>query len=88
MGVCIIGVLGNHRINHRIIEFLSLEGTLEIIQLQPPCCGLAAPHQVRLPKAPSNLALNASKDATPTPSLDTELYCEKTVKGFYVSVHV
>jgi len=32
MGVCIIGVLGNHRINHRIIELLRLEKTLKIIE--------------------------------------------------------
>jgi len=27
-----------------------------------PCHGLAAPHQLRLPRAPSNLALSTSRD--------------------------
>ena len=32
----------------------------------PPAVGRAAPHQLRLPKAPSNLALNVSRDGAPT----------------------
>ena len=51
-----------------MIEWLKLEGNLEIIQLQPPAMG-AAPHQLRLPRAPSNLALSASRDGAPTASL-------------------
>ena len=30
-----------------------------------PCCGRAAPHQLRQPRAPSNLALSASRDGAP-----------------------
>jgi len=33
------------------------------------CHGRAAPHQLRLLRAPSNLALNASRDVTPTSAL-------------------
>ena len=49
----------------RIIEWLRLEGTLKITQFQPPAMGRAAPHQLRLPRAPSNLALSASRDGAP-----------------------
>jgi len=42
------------------------EGTLKIAHFQPLCHGLAAPHQLRLPRAPSNLALSISKDEAPT----------------------
>ena len=38
-----------------IIEWLRLEGTLKIIQFQPSAMGRAATHQIRLPRAPSNL---------------------------------
>jgi len=31
-------------------------------QLQPSAMGRAAPHQLRLPRAPSNLALSASRN--------------------------
>jgi len=52
---------------HRIIEWLRLEGTLKIIKLQSPFpwAGLP-PHQIRLPRAPSSLALNSSRDGAPT----------------------
>ena len=38
-----------------------------------PTMGRAAPHQLRLPRAPSNLALNASRDGAPTDSLGSPL---------------
>jgi len=43
------------------MEWLRLGGTLKI-KLQPPRHGRLSPHQIKLPKAPSNLALNASRD--------------------------
>ena len=47
--------------NHRIIEWLRLEGTLKFIQFQPlPWQG--CPHQLRLPRAPSNPALSTFRD--------------------------
>ena len=46
--------------SQRITEQLRLEGTLKVISFQPPAVGTA--HQLRLPRAPSNPALN-------TPSL-------------------
>jgi len=52
--------------NHRITEWLRLEDNLKIIQLQPHCCGLVAPHQTRLPRAPFNLALRDCRDGAPT----------------------
>ena len=33
--------------NHRIIEWLGLEGTPRIIKFQPPCCGRATNLQIR-----------------------------------------
>jgi len=41
-----------------------LEGALKIVQFQTAAMGRAAPHQLRLPRAPSNLNLNASRDGT------------------------
>jgi len=40
------------------IEWFVLEETLKPTQLQPPAMGRAAPHQLRIPRAPSNLALS------------------------------
>ena len=51
------------------IEWLRLEGTLKPIQFQPPAVGRAATQQLRLPRAPSNLALSTSRGGTPTASL-------------------
>jgi len=43
-----------------------VEGTLRFTELQPPAVGRAAPHQLRLPRAPSsNLALSTSRDGAP-----------------------
>ena len=50
-------------------ETFRLEGTLKPAQLQPPAMGRAAPQQLGLPRVPSNLALSASRDGTPTASL-------------------
>jgi len=54
---------------HRITEWLELEGTLKLIQFQPPAVGRAGPRQLRLPRAPSNLALNSSRGGASTASL-------------------
>jgi len=54
-----------------MIEWLKLEGNLEIIQLQPPAMGTAATHQLRLPRTPPNPALSASRDGAPTASLSS-----------------
>lgn len=34
---------------HKIIQRLKLEGTFKVMQFQPHCRGLGAPHQLRLP---------------------------------------
>ena len=44
--------------NHKSTEWLGLEGTLKSTQFQPPVMGRAATQQLRLPRAPCNLALN------------------------------
>ena len=54
---------------HRITEWLELEGTLKLIQFQLPATGRAATHQLRLPRAPSSLALNTSRNGAFTASL-------------------
>jgi len=42
----------NHRINHRFVEWLGWEEASMPIQTSPPAMGRAAPHQLRLPRAP------------------------------------
>ena len=59
---------------HRTIEWLWLEGSLEITELQTPCHGLIATHQFRLSRAPSILALNTSRDGAST-SQDSLCQC-------------
>jgi len=44
---------------------LELEGTLKPTQFQLPAVGSVAPHQLRLLRAPSSLALNTSRDGAP-----------------------
>jgi len=39
---------------------------LEAHPVPTPCHGLVATHQIRLPRAPSNLALKASRDGAST----------------------
>ena len=51
---------------HEIIEWLRLEKVLKTIWFQPLATGRVANHQVRLPRAPSKLVLNASRDGAPT----------------------
>ena len=56
-------------LNHRTIEWLGLEGTLKTIQFQSLAVSRTATHQLRLPRAPSNLALTTSRDGAHTASL-------------------
>ena len=67
------GVVGSHRTgcsgfspdwregNHRS-ERLRPEGALKITQPRPAATGRVASHQLRLPRAPPNLALDASSE--------------------------
>ena len=48
---------------HRMV---SIEGDLANHPVPTPCHGLGAPHQLRLPRIPSNLDLNTSRDGAPT----------------------
>ena len=41
---------------------------LKVRPVPTPCCGLAAPHEIRLPRAPSNPALRASSNGISTAS--------------------
>ena len=52
--------------SHGIIERLGLEGTLNIIQSQPPAMGRVTTHQLTLCRAPSNPALSTPRDGAPT----------------------
>jgi len=49
-----------------------------------PCGGLGATHQLRLPRAPSNLALRTSRDGAPQAFLDSLCQCltALSVKNF------
>jgi len=47
--------------NNRITEWVRLETNLKSIQFQPQAMGRVAIHQIRLPMAPSNLALSTSR---------------------------
>ena len=49
-----------------------------------PAMGRAAPHQLRLPRAPSNLALSASRDGAPQ-LLSPQPHCPLS-KGFPTDV--
>jgi len=57
----------NHITNHnyRIKDSFGLGGILKPTQPQPCAMGRAAPHQLGLPRAPSNLALSTSRDGAP-----------------------
>ena len=52
------GIPVNSQSYHRNTEWLGFKETLQPTQLQPCAVGRAAPHQLRLPRAPSNLALS------------------------------
>jgi len=47
-----------------------LEGILKMIQFQPPCHGLVAPHHLRLLEVQPSLALGTSRDGAPIAYLD------------------
>jgi len=63
---------------HRVIEWPGLEGTSRIMKLQPPHHRqghqLHISDQPRLPRAPSNLALNTSRDGQGIHSLSGQLF--------------
>mgnify|MGYP001853303131 FL=1 len=50
-------------------EWFELEGILKTIQCQSPAMGMVTTHQIRLSWAPSDMALNASRDGASTASL-------------------
>jgi len=65
--------------NHGMTEWLRLEeGILKIIHFQASAVGSAAAHWIRLPSAPSKLALSASRDGVPTASLGNVFQCVTT----------
>ena len=63
---------------HRVIEQLRMQGTLKLIQFQTPATIKVATHQLRLPRAPSSLALIPSRDGAPTASLGNLFQCFTT----------
>ena len=48
-----------------VTEWFGLGATVKPSQFHSPAVGRAAPHQLRLPRAPSNLPLSASRDGAP-----------------------
>jgi len=54
---------------------LGLEGTLKTTQFQPLALGMAATHQLRLPRTPSSPALNAYRGGASTASLGSLCQC-------------
>ena len=70
---------------HRITEKFVLAGTLKITQFKPPDVDRVASHEIRLHRAPSNPALNASKDGVPKASLGNLCHCLTTLENFLTS---
>lgn len=68
-----------------ITEWFGLERTLRIIQFQLPMVGRGTFHYTRLPKAPSNLALNVSKKGAFPTSIGKLFWglITLTVKNFF-----
>jgi len=66
-----------------IIEWFWMEGTLRTIEFQTPSLGSDVPQQLRLPRAPSNMALNTPSDGASTASLHTLCQC-LTGKNFFL----
>jgi len=54
--------VGKAAIQLAFIEWLGFERSSKLTHPQPPAVGRAATHQLRLPWAPSKLALSASRD--------------------------
>ncbi|PKU29536.1 zinc finger ccch domain-containing protein 11a [Limosa lapponica baueri] len=73
-----------------ITEWFGLEGTLKIIQFQPPALGRDTSHHTRVVKAPSNLALNPSRDGAATASLGNlgQGLTTLTAKNLYPRSHL
>ena len=62
-----------------VIEWLGLEGTFKVTQLQPPSIGRDISHQTALLTAPSSLALNTSREGASTTSLGNLFQCLTTL---------
>ena len=69
------------RKNHRIIEWPELKRTTMIIEFQPPAMCRVTNLQIRLPRATSSLALNASRNGASTTSLGNLFQCVTKEKG-------
>lgn len=82
---------GAHCPRYRITEWHKLHGPLKIIQLQVPAIRRVATHQLRLPMAPSNLVLNASRDGAPPASLSGSaralLPSNLRISSYYLNLH-
>jgi len=56
-------------LTHRLIEWVGLEGTLEIFWFQPPAISRDISHQTRVLRAPSSLALSPAREGAATAAL-------------------
>ena len=54
-----------HVFTQRIVEWFGLEEAFKTSSSNPPNRGRAAPHQLRLPRVPSILALSTFRDGAP-----------------------
>lgn len=71
----ILLIYGTKSVVHRITAQFGLEGTSNSIQIQFLAMDGDTSHQTTLPRAPSNLSLNISRDAAPTTSLGSLFQC-------------
>jgi len=73
-------------LNHRIIAYFGLEGTFRGHLVQLPAVSRDIFNYTRLLRAPSNLALNVSRDGDSTTSLGNIFQCFTTliVKNFFL----
>jgi len=71
---------------HRITERFGLEGTFRGHLAQPPAVSRDISSSIRLPRAPSNLAFDVSRDGASTTSLGNPFQCFTTliVKNFFL----
>jgi len=73
-------------VNHRIIEWFGWEGTFRGHLAQPPAVSRDIFNQTRLLRAPSNLALNVSRDgaSTTSPGNLYQRFTTLTVNNFFL----
>lgn len=77
---------GEHRLVVESQNGLGSQGTLQLTHFKSPAVGSVVNHQIRLPRAPANLALNASKNSLSTASLGFLCQCVTHPCSIYMLV--